>query len=120
MTTKFQIENQNTDPPFVEGAGSFTLKSNSEALIASVLPFCATLGQLDYDRLPQEITQQIEDNFSDEATIIGLMTTHARLAVLLIREAPGQDDPDLVQFISVFGENVLSKLAAAGIRFINL
>lgn len=118
--TKFQIDNEASGPPCVEAVGSFTLKSNSEALIASVLPFTATLATLDYDLLPQEVTRQIDENFSDEAIIIGLMTSSARLAVLLIREDPSQNNPHLMQFISVYADNVLSKLAAAGIRFINL
>lgn len=120
MLTKFQIDNEVTGPPTIDAAGSFTLKPNSEALIASVLPFTSVLATLNYDLLPEEVASQIDENFSDDATILGLMTTHARLAVLLIKEDPSQDNPDLVQFISAFGENVLSKLAAAGIRFINL
>lgn len=118
--TKFQIDNEAFGPPAVQAVGSFTLKPNSEALIASVLPFTATLATLDYDLLPQEVARQIDENFSDEAIIIGLMTTQFSLAVLLIRENPEQDNPDRVQFITVYADNVLSKLAAAGIRFINL
>lgn len=117
---KFQIDNTASGPPAIDSAGSFTLKPESEALIASILPFSATLGTLNYDLLPEDVTRQIEEDFSDNATIIGLMTSSARLAVLLIREDPSQNNPHLMQFISVYADNVLSKLAAAGIRFINL
>lgn len=120
MNPRFRIDDPGPEPALIDGAGSFTLRPESEALIASILPFSATLATLNYDLLPEEVTQQIEEDFSDDAVILGLMTTHTSMAVLLIREDPKQDHPDLMQFISVYGNKILSKLAAAGIRFINL